>query len=75
MLLGMLSTGERTGNVDAMMDKAAEYLESEAEHRAHRYAAIFSVVVYLIVAFLVAASVVSFYMGYTSMAGLDSAGN
>jgi type IV pilus assembly protein PilC len=69
MVVGMMVTGEQTGNVDAMMLKAAEYLEGEAESRAHTYAHIFSTVVYLIVALMIAASIISFYTGFGGAAG------
>ena len=64
MVLGMIATGEQTGNVDTMMQKAAEYLENEGEERAHRYAHLFSMAVYLLVLLLIAASVLSFWIGY-----------
>ena len=63
LVTDMLHTGEQTGNMDAMMEKAAEYLENEASARAHLNAHIFATVVYLIVAILVAFAVVSFYAG------------
>lgn len=66
MFLDMLRTGEQTGNLDTMVTKAADYLESDAETRAHQYAHVFSVGVYLLVALLVGFAVVSFYMGYAS---------
>src|SRR5579872_6118470 len=71
LIIDMLHTGEQTGNVDAMMNKAAEYLEGEAESKAHLYSHIFATVVYLIVAILVAISVIRFYMGY--FGGISSA--
>ena len=63
LVIDMLHTGEQTGNMDAMMEKAAEYLENEASTRAHMNAHIFATVVYLIVAIMVAYAVISFYAG------------
>jgi type II secretory pathway component PulF len=34
----MARTGEQTGNLDAMMDKVADYLESEADTKSHQFA-------------------------------------
>lgn len=64
IVIDMLHTGEQTGNIDHMMNKVAEYLEGEAETKAHKIAHIFSVVLYLIVAFLVAQSIIGFYSSY-----------
>lgn len=69
LVLDMLHTGEQTGNLDAMMGKAAEYLEGEASTRAHQYAHIFAVVIYLVVAIFVAYAVISGYGGYASGVG------
>ena len=71
LVLDMLHTGEQTGNVDAMMNKAAEYLEDEAESKAHLYSNIFAVAVLLIVGLFVGMAIIRFYMGYFS--GVTSA--
>lgn len=63
MVLDMLHTGEQTGNLDAMMNKVAEYLEGEAEARAHLYSNIFAVAVGLAVAMMVGFAIIRFYMG------------
>lgn len=64
MVLDMLRTGEQSGNVDAMMNKAADYLESEAEGKARLAAHLFATGVYLLVAVLVGFAVIRFYMAY-----------
>jgi type II secretory pathway component PulF len=64
IVLDMLHTGEQTGNVDAMMSKAAEYLEGDAEAKAHLYSHIFAAGVGLLVALLIGVAVIRFYMGY-----------
>jgi type II secretory pathway component PulF len=65
VVIDMLRTGEYTGNIDQMMTKVAEYLEGEAETKANKIAHIFSIVLYLIVALLVAQSIIGFYSGYS----------
>ncbi len=64
IVLDMLHTGEQTGNVDAMMQKVAEYLEGDAETKAHQYSHIFSAAVYLIVAIMVGMAVIRFYQNF-----------
>ncbi len=66
LVIDMLSTGEQTGNLDEMMNKAAEYMENEASQRAHLHAHIFATVIYLLVAIMVAFAIISFYMGHAS---------
>jgi type II secretory pathway component PulF len=66
IVLDMLHTGEQTGNVDAMMQKVAEYLEGEASSRAHLASNLFAVGVSLAVAILIGAAVIRFYMGFFS---------
>ena len=62
MVVDMLRTGEQTGNVDAMMEKVAEYLEGDAETKAHMHANIFAAVVLLVVLILVGVAVIRFWM-------------
>jgi type II secretory pathway component PulF len=69
LFLDMLRTGEQTGDLDNMVRRAADHLESEAEAKAYQYSHIFSTVVYLIVAVLVGFAVIRFYMGYASSIG------
>ncbi|MGC8669508.1 MAG: type II secretion system F family protein [Chthonomonadales bacterium] len=64
LVLDMLRTGEQSGNVDAMMNKAADYLEGEAEGKARLAAHLFATGVYLLVAGFVAFAVIHFYMAY-----------
>lgn len=53
-MVNMLETGLETGEVDAMVSRAADYLEAEAETKAHQVAYIFSTIFYLLVAFYIA---------------------
>jgi type II secretory pathway component PulF len=71
IVIDMLHTGEQTGNLDAMMNKVAEYLEGEAESKAHLYAHVFATAIYLTVAILVAYAVIKFALsgGYGSIGG------
>ncbi len=64
LFLNMIRTGEQTGNLDDMCDRAASHLEQDAETRAYQYAHIFSTGVYLIVALMVGYAVVRFYAAY-----------
>jgi type II secretory pathway component PulF len=76
IVLDMLHTGEQTGNVDGMMVKVSEYLEGDAEAKAHLYSHIFAAAVGLLVALLIGIAVIRFYMGYiggiSAAAGGDS---
>lgn len=69
MVVSMLRTGEETGNLDGMMEKAAEYLEGEATSRAHTAANVFGTVVYLCVALAIGFAVISFWSAYAGGMG------
>jgi type IV pilus assembly protein PilC len=56
--VAMIQTGEKSGSVSEMAKKAAAYLQSEAEHRAHRNIQIATQVFYLLVAFLIARQII-----------------
>jgi len=66
MALDMLATGERTGNVDEMLDKAADYTENEAEVATHQSSVVFGVLLYLGIAAYIGFVVVGFYTGLYS---------
>lgn len=76
IVLDMLHTGEQTGNVDAMMQKVAEYLEGDAETKAHIYSHIFAAVLGLLVAILIGFAVIRFWMQIAGgiQSQVDSAG-
>jgi type II secretory pathway component PulF len=61
MTVDMFRTGETSGSLDMMVDKIAEYYESEGQMKAHQAAMILGVVVFLLVAILVAVQVISQY--------------
>jgi type IV pilus assembly protein PilC len=69
IVVDMLHTGEQTGNVDAMMSKVAEYLEGDAESKAHMYSHIFAATVGLFVALLIGYAVIRFYGNLGSSIG------
>lgn len=73
IVLDMLHTGEQTGNIDTMMVKVSEYLEGDAEAKAHLYSHIFAAAVGLLVALLIGVAVIRFYMGY--IGGITAAAN
>lgn len=62
MAIDMFRTGETTGSLDMMLDKVADYYESEGKLKSHQWALIFSMGLFLLVAVLVGFQVVSFYM-------------
>ncbi|MBC8141454.1 MAG: type II secretion system F family protein [Armatimonadetes bacterium] len=59
----MARTGEQTGSLDTMMDKVADYLEDEADVKAHQLAVGTGVFALLLAACVVAYIVISFYGG------------
>lgn len=62
MAVDMFRTGETTGNLDLLMDKMADHYEGEGKAAAHRAAMIFGVVVFLILAMLLAKAIIEQYM-------------
>src|SRR5205085_805779 len=70
MFTGMVSTGDQTGNMDQMLDKAAEYYENEALHASMQLIIVLGVVMLLGMAVLVGMKVIGFYTNmYGGMAG------
>lgn len=61
IVLDMVDTGERTGNVDQMLLRMSSFYEDEAETRAKQIAQIFSVVLLILVALYVLYVVFTFY--------------
>ncbi|MHB0912565.1 MAG: type II secretion system F family protein [Armatimonadota bacterium] len=66
LMLNMLSTGEHTGNMDEMLDKAAVYSESEGALALNQSAVVIGVLLYLGVALYIASVVISGWEGYGS---------
>ncbi|MDE2127385.1 MAG: type II secretion system F family protein [Armatimonadetes bacterium] len=63
LTIDMMRTGEVTGNLDATMDKVAEYYEAEGRSATHKVATIFAIIVFLLVALLVLLALMRFYGG------------
>jgi len=59
----MARTGEQTGGLDTMMNKVADYLEAEADTKAHQLAVAAGVAMLLFAALIVGYIVISFYVG------------
>ncbi|MCB8932066.1 MAG: type II secretion system F family protein [Fimbriimonadaceae bacterium] len=66
IVLDMTHTGETTGNLDAMLQKMAEFYEDEAQTRSVQFAYAFGILALLLVAAYVGYVVVTFYVGYFS---------
>jgi type II secretory pathway component PulF len=73
MILDMISTGERTGNLDQMLTKVADYYELEAGNRQQMLAVITGVVLMVLMGVYVGYMVITFYVGHYS--SLQSAAN
>lgn len=73
IVMDMVDTGERTGNMDQMLLRMSNFYEDEAETRAKQIAQIFSVILLLIVAIYVLYLLITFYTrlfsSYGSAAG------
>jgi type II secretory pathway component PulF len=63
IVLDMVATGERTGNLDQMLHQVAQYYEDEGETRSTQFGYTIGVVVGLLVAVYIAYVVITFYMG------------
>jgi len=63
-VLDMTRTGETTGKIDDMLDKVADYYESDSTTKANQLAIILGVICFLAIAAYVAYIVIKFYAGY-----------
>jgi type IV pilus assembly protein PilC len=63
LTIDMFRTGETSGSLDLMVDKIAEYYESEGQLKAHQAALILGVVAFLVVAVLIGAQIIGMYGG------------
>lgn len=64
MVLDMLSTGEKTGNMDAVLQKVADYMDDEADTTIHKLGIAVFVLAILVAGAVVLSIVVHFYSGY-----------
>jgi type IV pilus assembly protein PilC len=63
MFISLVHTGEETGNLDSMLDKAADFYEGDAEVRLHQSVKVLTTLLFLVVAGIVGFTVVKFYTG------------
>jgi type II secretory pathway component PulF len=64
MFISMMGTGEHTGSLDQTLTKLAEYYEAESAVRLHQSVQTLNVLIFLLVAIIVARVVIQFYTGY-----------
>jgi type IV pilus assembly protein PilC len=64
MVLGMVQTGEHSGEMENMLNKVADYQESEAQHATNQLITVMGVLVFLMIAVYIASIVLSFWGGY-----------
>jgi type IV pilus assembly protein PilC len=74
MVLGMVSTGETSGNMDVMLDKAADFYEEEGRHSITQLVVILGVLLLLLMALVIAIQVISFYGGFYAGGAQGAAG-
>jgi type IV pilus assembly protein PilC len=72
MFLGMVSTGETSGNLDQMLTKAAEFYDEESRHATLQLVVILGVVLLLVMAIIIAIKIIGFWGGF--YAGVTGAG-
>ncbi len=66
IVIDMIDTGERTGNLDHMLNKMADFYEDEAATRSTQTGQVVGVVLGLLVALYIGYVVITFYMGHYS---------
>ena len=64
LALQMMRVGEESGDLDSQLDKAADFLETNAETTIKQAVPVLGILLYLCVAFYVALQLISFYTGY-----------
>lgn len=63
-VVDMVSTGETSGNIDGMLNKAAEYLDDSTQRTMQVILRLVPVLVYLIIAAIIGYSIISGYLQY-----------
>ncbi|HTQ11067.1 MAG TPA: type II secretion system F family protein, partial [Fimbriimonadaceae bacterium] len=71
IVMDMVDTGERTGNLDSMLLRMSTFYEDDSETRARQVAQIVSVILLLLVAVYVCVILV---MAYTKLIGTEMSG-
>ena len=64
LALQMMRVGEESGDLDTQLDKAADFLESNAETTIKQAVPILGILLFLCVAFMVLQKMIAFYTGY-----------
>jgi len=64
MFVGMVQTGETSGNLDEILNKAADFYEEEALHATIQLTVVLGVLLLLIMAVIIAIRIIGFYTGY-----------
>lgn len=64
MVLDMLSTGEKTGSMDTVLQKVADYMDDEADATIHKLGIALFVFMILIAAIIIGIRVIGFYGSY-----------
>ena len=64
IVMDMINTGERTGNLDQMLNKMSDYYQDEAKTRSVQLGHIVGVLVFLIAAVYIGYVVITFYQSY-----------
>ena len=70
MVLDMLSTGEKTGSMDSVLNKVADYMDEEVDATIHKLGILMFVGAILIAGVIVARIVLEGYMSYAGGLGL-----
>ncbi|MEZ0325006.1 MAG: type II secretion system F family protein [Fimbriimonas sp.] len=73
IVIDMIDTGERTGNLDHMLNKMADFYEDEAETRSTQTGLMVGVLLGLAVAIYIGFVVITFYMGHYAPMGAEMA--
>ncbi len=64
MVLDMLSTGEKTGNLDAVLQKVADYMDEEVDATVHKVGISLFMLMILVAGIIVLIQLIGFYSGY-----------
>lgn len=70
LVLSMIATGERTGNLDVTLNKVSDYYDNEAATTLEKTGYLLFVLLILIAGILVLRTLVGFYGGYFSSLGI-----
>ena len=64
IVLDMLATGEKTGNMDAVLQKVSEYMDEETDATIHKLGVVLFVSVIVVAGIKIGMMVIAFYSGY-----------